>query len=349
MIVQNMTMSAKSFPKGRPLDPGDASCPFIVYNEEFLQVLGPDPRLDLVVATDAHEGPVYVRAEDALYFTTVPRNVNVPTPGYKTVAISRLDLAADPPAVSVVREPSNMANGMTLGRDGSLIVCEQGTRSSPAAISRLDLRTRVRESLVEQWFHLPFNSPNDVVVKSDGTIWFTDPSYGFLQSFKPEPLVGDFVYRFDPARGSLAVVADGFNKPNGLAFSPDESILYINDSAAIQTPGSYHPGLPHDILAFDVRHGAHLANARLFAVVTPGVPDGLKVDSAGRVYSSSGDLIGAIILDNVANFTFGGPNLDTIYLLNDTAIYAAQLQARGAVPQPAAAPLHAAGGAEPAP
>lgn len=341
-----MIMSAKSFPRGRPFDPsapGDAG-PFIVYDEEFLQVLGPNPSLELIVATDAHEGPVYVRAEDALYFTTVPRNVNVPMPGYKTVAISRLDLAADPPALSVVREPSNMANGMTLGRDGNLIVCEQGTRSSPAAISRLDPRSGARESLVEQWFHLPFNSPNDVVVKSDGSIWFTDPSYGFLQGFKPEPVAGDFVYRFDPSSGSLAVVADRFNKPNGLAFSPDESILYINDSAAIQGPGSYHPALPHHILAFDVTDGAHLTNARLFAVVTPGIPDGLKVDSAGRVYSSAadglkvynpaGNLIGAIVVYNVANFAFGGKRLDTIFLLNDTAIYAAHLQARGAVPQP---------------
>jgi gluconolactonase len=336
-------MSEKSFPQGRPLHAGEPACPFIVYAEEFLEVLGSEPRLEKVVATDAHEGPVYVRGEGALYFTTVPQNVNVPMPGYKTVAISRVEPAAQPPVVTVVRQPSNMANGMTLDREGRLLVCEQGTRSSPAAISRLDLRSGARESLVEQWFHLPFNSPNDVVVKSDGTIWFTDPSYGFLQGFKPEPLLGDFVYRFDPAAGSLDVVADSFNKPNGLAFSPDESVLYVNDSAAIQTPGSYHPALPHHILAFDVRGGAHLTGGRLFAVVTPGVPDGLKVDADGRVYSSSADglkvynpaggLIGAILLDNVANFTFGGQQNDILYLLNDTAIYAACIQARGAVPR----------------
>ncbi len=334
-------MNAKSFPKGRPLHPlahpDAADCPFVIYSEEFLEVLGPEPRLELVVATDAHEGPVYVKGQDALYFTTVPRAVNVPSPGYKTVAISRLDLATA--QVTVVRQPSNMANGMTLDREGRLVVCEQGTRSSPAAISRLDLATGVLESLVEQWFGLPFNSPNDVVVKSDGSIWFTDPSYGFLQGFKPEPVVGDFVYRFDPATGSLAVVADSFNKPNGLAFSPDESILYVNDSAAIQGPGSYHPALPHHILAFDVIDQAHLANARLLAVVTPGIPDGLKVDAAGRVYSSSadglkvynpaGDLIGAILVDNVSNFTFGGRQNNVIYILNDTAIHAAHLQAQG--------------------
>jgi len=239
-----------------------------------------------------------------------------------------------------VRQPSNMANGMTLDREGRLIICEQGTKSDLARISRLNPETGDIESLVEQWFGLPFNSPNDVVVKSDGTIWFTDPSYGFLQSFKPQPVVGDYVYRFDPATGSLSVIADSFNKPNGLAFSPDESILYINDSAAIQEPGSYHVDLPHHILAFDV-HGTHLTNARLFAVVSPGIPDGLKVDSKGRVYSSSadglkifnahGDLIGAIEVYNVANFTFGGQQRNVIYLCNDTAIYAAHLQATGAV------------------
>ncbi len=330
-------MNTKSFPQGRPLHPDVAGCPFVVYSDEFLEVLGPAPRLELVVATDAHEGPVYVQEQDALFFTTVPQNVNVPAPGYKTVAISRLDLATA--QVTVVRQPSNRANGMTLDREGRLVVCEQGTRSSPAAISRLDPRTGARESLVEQWFGLPFNSPNDVVVKSDGSIWFTDPSYGFLQSFKPAPSVGDFVYRFDPATGSLAVVADSFNKPNGLAFSPDESILYVNDSAAIQGPGPYHVDLPHHILAFDVIGHARLAHARLLAVVTPGIPDGLKVDAAGRVYSSSADglkvynpaggLIGAILVDNVANFTFGGPHRNVIYILNDTAIHAAHLKAQG--------------------
>lgn len=334
-------MQTKNFPQGRPFDPKVPNCPFIIYSDEFLEVLGQNPRLEQLVKTDAHEGPVYVKAHNALYFTTVPENVNVPAPGYKAVAISRLDLNKEIPTVTVVRQDSNMANGMTLDREGRLVICEQGTFSSPAAIGRLDLQTNRLESVVEQWFGLPFNSPNDVVVKSDGTIWFTDPSYGFLQSFKPQPVVGDFVYRFDGATKALSVVADSFNKPNGLAFSADESILYINDSAAIQGPGSYYPTLPHHIFAFDVVDGTHLVNSRLFAVVTPGIPDGLKVDSAGRVYSSSadglkiynpsGDLIGAIQVTGVANFCFGGARNNVIYILNDKAIYAAHLQAAGAI------------------
>src|SRR5207237_6432856 len=120
----------------------------------------------------------------------------------------------------------------------------------------------------------------------------------------------DYVYRYDPTTDQTSIVADSFNKPNGLAFSPDEAILYINDSAAIQGPGTYFVNLPHHIRAFDVQGGRHLVNDRLFAVVSPGIPDGLKVDAAGRVYSSSasglqvynrsGDLIGEILAPGVA-------------------------------------------------
>jgi gluconolactonase len=315
----------------------------LFYSDEFLPALGPDPQLLKVLETDAHEGPVYVRAQNTLYFTSVPQKINAPSPGYLTVAINKIDLSDDPKQVSTVRQPSNMANGMTLDREGRLVICEQGTKSSIARISRLDLGNNQVEPVIEDWFGLPFNSPNDVVVKSDGTIWFTDPSYGFLQSFKPAPMVGDFVYRYDPRSGSLSVVADSFNKPNGLAFSPNEEILYINDSGAIQGPGSYFVSLPHHIRAFDVKNETHLVNDRLFAVVTPGIPDGLKVDSEGRVYSSSadglkvfnvaGDLIGAILVYNVANFTFGGPDNNIIYILNDSAIYAAHIRAQGAIPQ----------------
>jgi gluconolactonase len=193
--------------------------------------------------------------------------------------------------------------------------------------------------VVDQWFGLRLNSPNDVVVKGDGTIWFTDPSYGFLQGFKGEPLIGDYVYRYDPQTGHLAVVADSFNKPNGLAFSPDESILYIGDSGAIQEPTSYYVNLPHHVLAFEVQGGRHLANGRLFAVTTPGFPDGIKVDSAGRVYVSafsgvqvfnpSGDFIGEIQLPGAVNFTFGGPDHNILFITADSAIWAAVLQATG--------------------
>jgi gluconolactonase len=312
---------------------------FVSYAEEFREVLGDDPVLEKLVETDAHEGPVYVRASDTLFFTTVPRTVNVPLMGWKEVSIGRLDLATL--EVSVLRETSNMGNGMTLDHEGRLLVCEQGTKTARARISRIDPESPdVTSTVVDEWFGLTFNSPNDIVVKSDGTIWFTDPGYGFLQGFKDQPLVGDFVYRYDPATGETVVVADSFNKPNGLAFSPDEEILYINDSAAIQGPGTYYVNLPHHIRAFDVLHGRQLVNDRLFAVVTPGIPDGLKTDRDGRVYSSSTTgvkvydrqtrLIGEILVPGSSNFCFGGRDGNQLFILNDTAIYRATLRARAA-------------------
>src|ERR687896_709138 len=302
--------------------------PFVSYQPEFAAVLGDDARLLHIVDTDAHEGPVYVAAEHALYVTTLPR---------PHAQIRRIDLYG--PRTSTVPAAVTMPNGMTLGRDGRLLVCEQGSVSAPARISRVDPATGLTEPVVEAWHGLPLNSPNDVVVKSDGTVWFTDPSYGHLQGFRPEPRVGDFVYRYDPTTGHLSVVADSFDKPNGLAFSPDESVLYVTDSGANQEPRSFHVNRPHHIKAFDVVGGRRLAGERLFAVTTPGFPDGIAVDSAGRVYVSSssgvqvfndlGDLIGEIRVQGAVNFTFGGPDHDVLFITTDTAVWAAVLQATG--------------------
>ncbi len=328
---------------------------FIAYSEEFYDVVGSDPQFYTVIETDAHEGPVYVADENTLYFTTVPKSNNIPVAGSKEVAIKRISLDGsqfplDPNAVTTIRSASNMANGMTLDRERQLIICEQGTKVTHARISSMNLQTGNSETVVDEWRGLRFNSPNDVVVKSDGSVWFTDPSYGYLQGFKDEPLIGDYVYCYEPpanrgARlGQTSVVADSFKKPNGLAFSPDESILYINDSGAIEEPGSYYVNLPHHILAFDVVDGRHLVNERLFAVVSPGIPDGLKVDSEGRVYSSSasgilvynssGDLIGEIVAPGVANFTFGGAGNNVLYMMADTVIWAAEIKAVGATRPP---------------
>jgi gluconolactonase len=316
----------------------------VAHASEFTDVVGEQPRLINVVDSDAHEGPVYVAEEDALYFTSVPRVVDVPAPGSRSVAVRRLQLQGDEfprgaGDVSTVREPANMANGMALDQAGCLLVCEQGTRFEHGRISRLDPRTGCRETMVDKWQGLRLNSPNDVVQKRDGTIWFTDPSYGFLQGFKDQPQVGDYVYRFDPGSGRLDVVADGFDKPNGLAFSPDESVLYVGDSGAIHGPDEYSVQRPHHVLAFDVREGRHLTNQRLLAVIAPGFPDGIKVDRAGRVYVSSfsgvqvfspaGDPLGEIRLPGAVNFTFGGANGNLLFITADDAIWVAVLQAIG--------------------
>jgi gluconolactonase len=318
---------------------------FEAYDTEFEAVLGRYARLAVVAETDAHEGPVYVPGEDALYFTTVPRAPASPEPGMpqatiKRLALDGLSLPVDPSRLSTLPVPVHMPNGMTLGHDGGLVVCEQGTRSAPARISRVDPLTGRVDTLVDNWGGLSLNSPNDVVVRSDGTIWFTDPSYGHLQGFRPEPQAGDHLYRFDPRAGRLSVVADSFDKPNGLAFSPDERTLYVTDSGANIEPGSYHVGRPHHVIAFDVLDGRHLGPGRLFAVTTPGFPDGIKVDRAGRVYASSssgvqvfspaGDLIGQICLPGAVNFTFGGPGGQVLFITTDTAVWAAVLATAGA-------------------
>ena len=292
---------------------------FSVYETEFEYVLGERPSLVKVADVDAHEGPVYIRGENALYFTSLPPEAHV----------KRLDLTGGD--VSEVDTGVCAPNGMTLDRASRLVICEQGSLDSLARIARHNLSTGLTETLADNFGGAALNSPNDVAVKSDGTIWFTDPSYGHLQGFRPEPEAGDFVYRYDPSSGSLTVVADSLVKPNGIAFSPHEQTLYVTDSGANQEPGSFHPSLPHHIIAFDLRDNRHLGPARLFAVTTPGFPDGLKVDVAGRVYASAfsgvqvfnpaGDLIGEINLPGAVNFCFGP---DCLYITTDTAIVAAK-------------------------
>jgi len=275
-------------------------------------------RLEPVVETDAHEGPVYVAEEDALYFTTVRR---------ERVSIKRLALADR--TVSVLSEDANTANGMALAPDGRLVVCEQGTLETPARITLVDRETGDAATLVDTVEGRPLSSPNDVVVKRDGTIWFTDPSYGYLQGFRPHPALPDRAYRHDPMNGETAAVADGFDKPNGLAFSPDELVLYVGDN-----------GAPHELLAFDVSEAGEVGPGRHVALGTPEHPDGLKVDVEGRIYGSAstgihvfapgGALLGEITLPGAVNFTFGGSDRDTLFITRDDAIWAAVLDTKGA-------------------
>jgi gluconolactonase len=302
----------------------ERTAPFVAHDPRFADVVGEEPRLELVAETDAHEGPVYAADEDALYFTTTRRG---------RVAIKRLELAGR--TVSVVRPDTNNANGMTLDRAGRLVVCEQGSFTEPARISRLDRTTGRVEALVERGL----SSPNDVVVAGDGAVWFTDPSYGVLQGFRPRSQAADRVCRLDPGTGEVAVVADSLDKPNGLAFSSDERVLYVGDSGAIHAPGDYDPARPRRVLAYGVV-GGRLADERVFADPIPGFPDGLKVDTAGRVYVSSaggvlvydsdGALLGEIELPGAVNFTFGGPAGDVLFITRDDAVWAAHLHAKGA-------------------
>jgi gluconolactonase len=264
-----------------------------------------------IAEVDAHEGPVY--AASSLYFTTVRPDV----------AIKRLRLdGLEAVAIETVRANANAANGMALARDGRLLVCEQGSLSDDARISLVDPASGESETLVDGFDGLPLNSPNDVVVKRDGTIWFTDPSYGFLQGFRPEPALHDAVYRYDPRTRELRVVTTDFDKPNGLAFSPDERTLYVGES-----------GSNAHVRAFDD------AGGRVFARV-PGYPDGIKVDAEGRVYSScddgvqvfepTGELVDEVALPGAVNLCVGGAERNVLFITTDTAVWAAVLETKGA-------------------
>jgi gluconolactonase len=275
-----------------------------------------------LVLTDAHEGPVYVEAEHALYLT-VERGIR--RIDLETHRIDDLDAA-------VVRP-----NGMYADGRGGLLVCEQGDLEHAARISRFDPMTGQLDTVVDEFDGLPLNSPNDVVVGPDGVVWFTDPSYGYLQRFRPTPSLGDFVHRYDPATGRHDVVADGFDKPNGIALSPGGRVLYVTDSGANQEPGTFDPARPHHVEAFDVA-GAHLRNRHVLAVIHPGFPDGLKVDASGLVYVScgrgvqifdpAGDQIGEIVVPGAVNFAFGGPDRRLLYITADFAVYVAAIDPR---------------------
>jgi gluconolactonase len=277
---------------------------------------------------------VYLPDEDALYVTSVPR----PASALKRIALSgALPVEAD--AISTLDVALAMPNGMTIDHRGRLVVCEQGDHCNDARVSRVDPQTGRRTTVADGWRGWRLNSPNDVAVAPDGAVWFTDPSYGYLHGFRPPPDVGDFVYRCDPVSGQVDAAAGGFDKPNGIALSPDGTTLYVTDSGANQAAGSFHPDRPHQVVAFDVLGGRRLSDRRVVAITAPGIPDGLKVDDDGRIYVSSddrvlvlapeGDLLGEILVPGAVNFTFGGPDGNVLFVTADTAVVAVTLAVTG--------------------
>ncbi|MBE0531015.1 MAG: SMP-30/gluconolactonase/LRE family protein [Rhodospirillales bacterium] len=237
--------------------------------------------------------------------------------------------------VDVFRAASNFTNGNTRDREGRLVSCEHGTRR----VTRTEPDGTLTV-IAERYKGRRLNSPNDVIVKSDGTVWFSDPNYGIMsnyEGFKAEmEQDGCYVFRADPARGTLDVVADDFVKPNGLAFSPDESLLYVADSGV-----SHDPDGPHHIRAFRVGKTGKLSGGRVFAEVSPGLPDGFRVDTDGNVWTSAGDgvhcyapdgaLLGKIhIPETTANVTFGGPRRNRLFITATTSLYTVFVGATGA-------------------
>jgi len=235
--------------------------------------------------------------------------------------------------VSVFRSPSNFANGNTRDREGRLVTCEHGERR----VTRTELDGTITV-LADRYNSKRLNSPNDVVVKSDGTIWFTDPDYGLRQNCPPgtpKEQDGDYVFRLDPASGELTLVAGDFDRPNGLAFSPDESILYVGDSGVVDGPGRNS-----HIRAFSVEERGRLSGGGVFAT-TDGIPDGMRVDRKGNLWASAGpgvniyDPAGASIgrvpfPHDVSNLTFGGPDDQWLFVTAWPAVYRLRVATTGA-------------------
>jgi gluconolactonase len=268
------------------------------------------------------EGPVYFADQRCLILSDIPSN-----------RMLRWDEESG--NVTIFRAPSNFSNGNTRDRQGRLITCEHRERR----VTRTELSGEITV-IADRYQARRLNSPNDVVVKSDGSIWFTDPTYGISAEYeggKVESEIGSCnVYRVDPAAGAVSLVADDFSRPNGLAFSPDESILYIADSGFWPDPNG-----PHHIRAFKVSDGGRLASSRIFADVSPGIPDGFRVDTDGNVWTSAGDgvhcfapdgtLIGKIpVPESVANLCFGGPARNRLFICGHTSLYSVYVNARGA-------------------
>ena len=318
--------------------------PLVVYDEEFAKILGQKPQLiHLADGFGFTEGPVYVTFKDSeegylLFTDQINDNIMIlrwhGLRPYNTIT----PLSWSKPVV--FRHPSSIADGQTADLQGRLLTAETTGRR----VSITELNGEVK-TLVGSYQGKPLNSPNDLVVKSDGTVWFTDPSYGCLQ-FPQECYLPNNVYRFDPHTKELAAIITDLKMPNGIAFSPDERILYVIDSGAIQAPRTYYEQLPHVIYAYDVSaDGKSVLNQRLFTVVSPGFPDGMRLDSTGNIYVGALDgihvynpkakLIGKILMPKqTANLTFGGKDNDILFICSSNSVWAIKLNARGAKPVP---------------
>jgi gluconolactonase len=298
---------------------------FEIFSDEFQRILGSSPELKLL-SSDLKfaEGVCWVERAGYLIVSDFLND--------RIVKWSESD------GLSIFRQPAQTANGNAVDRQGRVVSCL--TRGRSVVREELDgslttIADRYRGGLL--------TSPNDVIVKSDGTVWFTDPDYGFLcpEDFghgdKPEQ-DRNRVYRVVPETGEISVVSEDFDKPNGLAFSPDESVLYVGDTG--RTHGEFRP---HQLMAFDVvNRGTAVANPRLFTVIEPWVPDGFRVDIDGNLYVTAGDgiqvfnsqgqMLGKILTPQVAaNCSFGMSDNQTLFIGATTSIWSIRLNTAGAI------------------
>lgn len=265
------------------------------------------------------EGPCYIKSHKKLYFSDIPNNHL---------------LSWDGSNIKIEKDPSNFINGNTEDLEGNLISCSHGGR----CIYKTDINGNTT-TLVDKYLDKKLNSPNDVVVKSDGSIWFTDPPYGILSDY--EGYKGDmeygacYVFRYDPKENNLEVVSKDFLKPNGLSFSVNEDKIYIADSG-----GSHDINAPNQIMVYDVVENKILKNGKVFHKFNPFFADGFRVDkddnvwtSAGKgikCFSPQGEVIGQLLLpDLVANLTFGGENNNILYVTSSSNLYSMELNQQG--------------------
>ncbi len=266
------------------------------------------------------EGPVWFADADHLLFSDIPND--------------RVLRWTEAGGLSVFQQPCGFSNGHARDRQGRLITCSHQRR----CILRTELDGTVTV-LADKFEGKRLNSPNDVVVHSDGGIWFSDPHYGINTDYeggKQEAELPANVYRLDPASGDLRVVADDFRGPNGLCFSPDERILYI-----AETGRQFEPGDPRHIRAFSVQEGTRLRGGGVFHTVSPGLADGFRCDTDGRLWSSAGDgvhcispageLLGKILTGcAVSNVAFGGRNRSRLFICASDRLMAIYTNVRGA-------------------
>ncbi len=286
---------------------------FDVRNEvEFRKLFAADAKVTKLAGGFGFiEGPVWIPRDGGyLVFSDIRKN--------------QLNKWTPKDGITTFREPSRNANGNTLDRQGRLITAEHSGRR----VARMQQDGSL-VTIVDRFNGKKLNSPNDVVVKSDGSFWFTDPPYGVPDGeVKEQP--GNYLFRHDDATGTTTLLADDFDMPNGLCFSPDEKRLYVADS-----------GKPHHIRVFDVAANGTIRNGRVFAVIEKGVPDGIRCDTKGRVWSSTGNgadvfapdgsLIVKINLpEAAANLCFGGKDGMTLFLTAREGLYAVQMKVKGA-------------------
>ena len=265
------------------------------------------------------EGPCYIKSHKKLYFSDIPNNHL---------------LSWDGSNIKIEKDPSNFINGNTEDLEGNLISCSHGGR----CIYKTDINGNTT-TLVDKYLDKKLNSPNDVVVKSDGSIWFTDPPYGILSDY--EGYKGDmeygacYVFRYDPKENNLEVVSKDFLKPNGLAFSVNEDKIYIADSG-----GSHDVNAPNQIMVYDIIENKILKNGKVFHKFNPFFADGFRVDKDDNVWTSAGkgikcfnpqgEVIGQLLLpDLVANLTFGGENNNILYVTSSSNLYSMELNQQG--------------------